>query len=176
MSMRCDASYAASRLAIAVRELTAEIPGLRGTVGSVDLKPNLVNVIPREAVVSVDIRNANRTDLVAAQKKLDSIIQDIAKREGLKVEIEQLVRFDPVVFDPKLVQRIELAALGAGCSVRRMVSGAGHDAQMMARVCPAAMIFVPSINGISHNAAEATRQRDLIAGIEVLSEVVNQLT
>jgi N-carbamoyl-L-amino-acid hydrolase len=85
------------------------------------------------------------------------------------------VRFDPVTFDADLVARIESAARAPGLRTRRMTSGAGHDAQMMARICPAAMIFVPSRDGISHNPREYTADADVIAGARVLFDVVSSL-
>uniref|UniRef100_UPI00168B0E58 M20/M25/M40 family metallo-hydrolase n=1 Tax=Geminicoccus harenae TaxID=2498453 RepID=UPI00168B0E58 len=84
-------------------------------------------------------------------------------------------RFQPVRFDPALVARIEQAAAKRGLPVRRMTSGAGHDAQMLARICPSAMIFVPSRDGISHNPAEYTAPEALVAGAEVLLDVVRGL-
>jgi len=175
MSMRLDAAYGASCLAVEVRKLTDEISGLRGTVGSLDVKPNLINVVACESIISVDLRNANRANLRAAQQQLESAIHRIAQEEGLEMEVEELVRFDPVSFDEELVRRIERTASSSEFSVKRMVSGAGHDAQMMARVCPSAMIFVPSIKGISHNPEESTSVSDLIAGLDVLSGVVGNL-
>lgn len=96
----------------------------------------------------------------------------IAEREGVKVETERLVRFEPVTFDSGLVERIESAAKCRGLSRMRMTSGAGHDAQMMARIAPSAMIFVPSRGGISHNPREHTDDDQLILGAQVLLDVV----
>ena len=96
--------------------------------------------------------------------------------EGLAVKVERLARFEPVVFSPRLVEMIEAAAVQRQLSVRRMTSGAGRDAQMIARVAPSAMIFVPSQGGISHNPAEFTDASDLIAGANVLLDVVRFLS
>ena len=86
-----------------------------------------------------------------------------------------LARFEPVVFDPGIVEVIERAAAALGQPIRRMVSGAGQDAQMLARICPAAMIFVPSIGGISHNPAERTRPEHLELGANVLLHTLLRL-
>ncbi|HJX85588.1 MAG TPA: M20/M25/M40 family metallo-hydrolase, partial [Candidatus Angelobacter sp.] len=91
---------------------------------------------------------------------------------NVEIEVERLVRFEPVAFDQDLVRRIESAVNARGYSSRRMTSGAGHDAQMMARICPAAMIFVPSREGNSHNPLEHTDEADLLAGANVLLDVV----
>ncbi|MCP5688007.1 M20/M25/M40 family metallo-hydrolase, partial [Klebsiella pneumoniae] len=86
----------------------------------------------------------------------------LSEQEEVTVSARQLARFQPVVFDKTLVSCVENAARAAGSAYRRMPSGAGHDAQMIARIAPAAMIFVPSKNGISHNPAEYTEDADLI--------------
>ena len=93
----------------------------------------------------------------------------------MELQSRELVRFSPVVFDAALVERIEAVAEARGFSHRRMASGAGHDAQMMARIAPAAMIFVPSGGGVSHNPAEHTEARDLEAGANVLLDVLVDL-
>ena len=80
-----------------------------------------------------------------------------------------------MAFDSGLVDRVAAAAARQGLSHRRMVSGAGHDAQILARVCRAAMVFVPSVAGISHNVREHTAPADLVAGAEVLAEVLVDL-
>jgi beta-ureidopropionase / N-carbamoyl-L-amino-acid hydrolase len=87
----------------------------------------------------------------------------------------ELARFDPVVFDEAVVSADENAAAGRGLSCRRLPSGAGHDAQMLARVCPTAMVFVPSVGGISHNPTEYTAPHDLEAGANVLLDVISDL-
>ena len=81
-----------------------------------------------------------------------------------------------MVFDCTVVEQIEELAQQTGLSTKRMPSGAGHDAQMMARICPTGMIFVPSLDGISHNPAEHTDERDLIAGTQLLSDTMLALT
>src|SRR6185436_9760593 len=91
------------------------------------------------------------------------------------VATERLARFEPVTFDKSIVALVEAAARQRGLSVARMTSGAGHDAQMIARIAPAAMIFVPSSGGISHNPRERTDDADLVAGANVLLDVVTRL-
>ncbi|MNK74144.1 Allantoate amidohydrolase [compost metagenome] len=90
----------------------------------------------------------------------------------MTIEARTLARFEPVQFDERLVRLVEASAHARGLSHRRMTSGAGHDAQMMARIAPAAMVFVPSVRGISHNPKEHTASADLAQGANVLLDVV----
>ena len=169
MRLRRDAGYAAGRLLCFVHDLAKDLGGTQvGTVGCVHLAPNLVNVIPREAVVTVDLRNTDESILQEAERRLEAFLADLARAENLAIQTRRLCRFEPVVFDEQVVRVIEASAGDLGLSVRRMTSGAGQDAQMMARICPAAMIFVPSIDGISHNPAESTRTEHLELGANVL--------
>ncbi len=93
----------------------------------------------------------------------------------MTVTVERLARFEPVTFDRAIVGMIETSASARGLKSRRMTSGAGHDAQMIARTAPAAMIFVPSRDGISHNPREHTAPADLVAGANVLLDVVSKI-
>ena len=142
------------------------------TVGSLRLEPNLINVIPRRATFTVDLRDPDEQRLQAAERRLADFLATLAEREGVTVETEQLVRFEPVVFDAALADRIQAAAQRRGLPHRRMTSGAGHDAQMLARIAPSAMIFVPSRGGISHNPREHTDDDQLALGAQVLLDVV----
>lgn len=176
MRLRHDAGFAAASIVTYVRQLTRELGDTQlATVGFIDLTPNLINVIPGAAHLSVDLRNTDEATLQTAESKLEAFIRDLEDREGVKIESERLARFQPVQFDSGLVAKIEQTALALGHSCRRMTSGAGHDAQMMARLCPSAMIFVPSRNGISHNPAEHTDAADLEAGANVLLHTLLEL-
>jgi N-carbamoyl-L-amino-acid hydrolase len=173
MSMRRDAGHAAAALAVAVRELAALAgPPMVGTVGRVALTPNLVNVVAREAVLTVDLRHTDDDALAAAERELHARATAIAAAEGVTLTTRSLARFAPVAFDPAVVDLVERTATAQGRSTKRMPSGAGHDAQMLARVCPAGMVFVPSRDGISHNPGEHTDDAHLCAGAEVLLDVV----
>ena len=136
--------------------------------GSVRLTPNLINVIPREAVVTVDLRNTDEARLQEAERRLQAFLEELGRSENLTIRTRRLCRFEPVTFDEGVVRSIEAAAASLGVQAPRMTSGAGQDAQMLARICPSAMIFVPSIGGISHNPAEATRPEHLELGANVL--------
>ncbi len=176
MSYRHDSGYAASRIAVFVREIACEFGGHQvATVGKIDLHPNLVNVVAGRAVLTVDMRNTDEAVLQKAEARLAAFLVELADEEGVTITRKVLARFEPVTFDDRVVGLVETQARRLGHSVRRMPSGAGHDAQMLARVCPSGMVFVPSVNGISHNPAEHTDARDLEHGANVLLGVVLEL-
>ncbi len=169
MRLRHDAGYVACAIAHEAREIARALGGDQvATVGAIDLSPNLVNVIANRAVFTVDLRNTDESKLQEAERRLHAFAREIAAAEGVTLSHRSLARFEPVSFDPAVVALVEGVARRLGHSVRRLPSGAGHDAQMLARVCPAGMIFVPSAGGISHNVQEFTALADLEAGANVL--------
>ena len=176
MRLRRDAGLAAGEVAVAVRRIARELGGDQvGTVGSIRLHPSLVNVVAARAVVTVDLRNTDEQALQEAERRLAAELDRIAEAEGVTVTTRSTARFEPVTFDPAVVDLVASTAADMGLSVRRMPSGAGHDAQMMARVCPTGMVFVPSVKGISHNPAEHTEPEDLVAGANVLLRTLVKL-
>ena len=176
MRLRRDAGLAAGEVAVAVRRIARELGGDQvGTVGSIRLHPSLVNVVAARAVVTVDLRNTDEQALQEAERRLAAELDRIAEAEGVTVTTRSTARFEPVTFDPAVVDLVASTAADMGLSVRRMPSGAGHDAQMMARVCPTGMVFVPSVKGISHNPAEHTEPEDLVAGANILLRTMVKL-
>jgi len=176
MALRHDPGLVAYRTAAFVRDLTLELGHPQvGTVGRIELDPNLVNVVPATASITVDLRNTDNDILIEAERRVAEFVGQTAAEEGVTVESRKLARFDPVDFDPSVIDKVEAAAEALGHSVKRMPSGAGHDAQMLARVCPTGMIFVPSHEGISHNPAEHTEPTDIEAGANVLLRVLMEL-
>jgi beta-ureidopropionase / N-carbamoyl-L-amino-acid hydrolase len=176
MHLRKDAGYVAAALAVAVRSLALDLGGRQvGTVGKLDLHPDLVNVIAARATTTVDLRNTDAAALAEAERRLLAELDRLAAAEGVTATTRPLARFDPVDFDERVVGLVESTAEALGHSVQRMPSGAGHDAQMLARVCPSGMVFVPSAGGVSHNPAEHTDPVDLTAGADVLLRVVATL-
>jgi N-carbamoyl-L-amino-acid hydrolase len=171
-NLRHDAGYASALVSVFLRELSLSAGTTLATVGTIDFEPGAVNVIPSKAVFTVDLRDPDGAKLTEAEKRLAAFLEKTALDEGVRISSEHLVRFEPVVFDRELVQAVEETAASKGLSSMRLVSGAGHDAQMMARVCRTAMIFVPSAGGISHSPEEHTSGEDLAAGVEVLLDVV----
>ncbi|MES2820022.1 MAG: Zn-dependent hydrolase [Pseudomonadota bacterium] len=174
--LRHDAGYAAAAIVAFLREqLVGGAPDTTlATVGSLRLEPNLINVIPRQATFTVDLRDPDEQRLRDAEQRLAAFLDEIARREGVTIETERLARFEPVTFDAGLADLIEASARHLGFSLRRMTSGAGHDAQMIARIASAAMIFVPSRDGISHNPREHTDDAQLVQGAQVLLDVVQR--
>jgi N-carbamoyl-L-amino-acid hydrolase len=175
MSRRRDAGWAAAAMAVAVRDLATRTDGLVGTVGRLQLRPNLVNVVAAEAVLTVDLRHTDALALSAAEASMAEACDSIARAENVDLTRRTLARFEPVDFDERVISTVEEVAAALGLASRRLPSGAGHDAQMLARRCPAGMVFVPSIGGVSHNPAELTADADLDAGANVLLHTVLRL-
>lgn len=172
--LRHDAGYVACAIATELRQLAKSSGTTLATIGCMTFEPNVINVIPRRASFTVDLRDPDESKLLKAEQQLVARLAEIAEEEGVSIETEQLVRFQPVTFDPSLANAIEDSARRFGFSHRRMTSGAGHDAQMIARIAPAAMIFVPSRGGISHNPREHTDDDQLLNGAQVLLDVVQR--
>ncbi|MBI3507374.1 MAG: Zn-dependent hydrolase [Proteobacteria bacterium] len=176
MRLRRDAGYAAMAIASGVRDLVRRIGGDQvGTVGRIELVPNLINVVASRATFTVDLRNTDETILRQAEREAAALIERICEAEQVGVAKRVLARFEPISFDPAVIDRVAASAARRGLSCRRMPSGAGHDAQMFARICPTGMVFVPSVKGLSHNVAEHTEPADIDAGAGVLLDVVLEL-
>ena len=176
MRLRHDAGLVAGEIVVAVRRIAEELGGDQvGTVGSLRLHPDLVNVVAAGAILTVDLRNTDEDRLLEAEQRLSADLERIATDEGVDITTRTLARFEPVTFDPEVVDLVAATAEGLGHRVRRLPSGAGHDAQMLARVCPTGMVFVPSVAGISHNPAEHTDAADIAAGADVLLRTLVQL-
>ena len=176
MHLRHDAGHCAAAITVFVRELALRFGGSQvGTVGSIELHPNLINVIASRATLTVDLRNTDEAALQRAEAELAGFVQRLAAEQGVTITARPLARFEPVRFDERVVARIEQAAAARGLTQRRITSGAGHDAQMIARIAPSAMIFVPSRGGISHNPREFTAPGQLRDGANVLLDVLRAL-
>ncbi len=177
MSLRHDPAYVAAEVTVFLRKLASEFGGDQVcTVGKIDLHPNLTNVVPARATLTLDVRNTDESRLKQAELRIADFLTEIATQEGVEITTRVLARFEPVIFDDQVIDTVELIAKQQNNSVQRMPSGAGHDAQMLARVCPSGMIFVPSVKGISHNPAEFTDSVDLEAGANILLHTMLALT
>ncbi len=173
MRLRHDPGYVAAAIVTGVRALAVEMGGAQvATVGRCEFHPNLVNVVPSTVTMTVDLRNTDEALLQQAEAVFSALCEHLALSEGVTIERRTLARFEPVEFDLSMVELVEATARRLGHSTKRMPSGAGHDAQMLARVCPTSMVFVPSVNGLSHNIAEYTTPSDITAGADVLLQVV----
>ncbi len=169
MELRRDALLAASELVLEVNRIAVQrAPHARGTVGTMELFPNSRNVIPGRASLSVDLRAPDDAQLLDMDAALRAACARIATERSLQITVEQVVYFPPQPFTPQLVQAVRANADDLGYSSMDVVSGAGHDAVYLARVAPAAMIFVPCDDGISHNEIENAAAEHLEAGCNVL--------
>jgi beta-ureidopropionase / N-carbamoyl-L-amino-acid hydrolase len=176
MRLRHDAGYCAAAIGTYLRRLAREQGGDQVcTMGMVELHPNLINVIAARARVTIDLRNTDEGLLLESERLLAAFLAELARDEGVSIATRRLARFEPVSFDAAVADRIERCARRLGYAPRRMTSGAGHDAQMIARIAPTAMIFVPSVRGVSHNPAEHTEPAHLAAGVDVLLHTLLEL-
>ena len=176
MELRHDAGYVAAAVAWRCAGWPTRRPGLVGTVGRIELHPDLINVVAARATLTVDLRHTDEPTLARAEARIAAEVAELADRRGGdgRVAATGPVRAGRLRPDGRRPGRGGRARPTAA-SVRRMPSGAGHDAQMLARVCPAGMIFTPSVGGISHNPAELTHPDDLEAGANVLLDVILRL-
>jgi N-carbamoyl-L-amino-acid hydrolase len=169
MRTRHDALVAAADVVKAVRHIPLEFGGdMVGTVGWLDVRPNIVNAIPGQVVLTTDFRAPSDPDLDRALADLELATRDAAGAEGVGLTWEPLMRVPRTRFASEVVDAVEGAARRLGAGYRRMLSGAGHDAQHMATLGPTGMVFVPSIGGKSHCEEEATRFEDIEHGANVL--------
>jgi N-carbamoyl-L-amino-acid hydrolase len=173
MELRKDALLAASELVLEVNRIAlAHAPHARGTVGWIDAYPNSRNVIPGRVKLSMDLRAADDTVLSELDAEMREAVRRIAARGKVEATVEQVVYFPPQPFTPTLVSAVREAAQAQGMPWMNVISGAGHDAVYLARVCPAAMIFVPCRDGISHNEIEDAEPDHLEAGCNVLLQAM----
>jgi beta-ureidopropionase / N-carbamoyl-L-amino-acid hydrolase len=176
MRLRHDAGLVAAEIATFARRVAREMGGHQvATVGALTMFPNLVNVVANRVVMTVDLRNTDEALLKDAERRVFAFAEESAAAEGVGISRRSLARFEPVAFAPELVSRVEAIARELGHTVRRLPSGAGHDAQILAAICPSCMIFVPSVRGVSHNVEEFTSPQDIQAGGDVLLRLVREL-
>jgi N-carbamoyl-L-amino-acid hydrolase len=172
MAERRDAGAAAVRLLSAVAEEYPKVAGPRSvwTAGRIALEPGAASIIPGAAEVLFQHRDVEMEVLLRMQACLERLVAEENARGPCEVALEVLTRATPALCDPELMAHLDAAAESvAPGKWRRMPSGAGHDAQYLAKKMPSAMLFVPSIGGISHHWAEDTRREDLAAGCEALA-------
>jgi N-carbamoyl-L-amino-acid hydrolase len=173
MPLRRDALAALSEVVLAVERIAnKQGPNAVGTVGEAVIAAPSRNVIPGEVAFTIDVRSPEAKTLDAIDKELREAIAEIAPRRKATIELTAIWRKEPTVFNPKLVDAVESAAKTLGYSHRRITSGAGHDACNLATVVPAAMVFVPCKDGVSHNELEDATQLDCSAGANVLMHTV----
>lgn len=175
MTMRQDAGVAVARWVARVAEYARGIDELRATVGRITLQPGARNVVPGRAEASLDLRHSAGIVARAALAQLIDDARAIAAEEGCLVELSEHSAQSSVPMTPELVALLRDEARRLGHKTIDLASGAGHDAGVMAQRFPAAMLFVPSPGGISHNPAESVREEDVARAIDVLVGVVRRL-
>ena len=175
MHLRYDAIAAAAEWIIAVERTAQNHPGLVATVGQIEAKPGAINVIAAEARVTLDVRHKSDDILNRAAETLIRLAHEIAKRRGLTLRQNVLLNQRAVVMDPFLVEQIQEAIRNTGCQPHRMTSGAGHDAMILAEKIPAAMIFLRSPGGISHDPSESVELEDIAKALECGLHLLDQL-
>jgi len=170
MDKRRDALVAAARFILSVRRIALNEPGTQvGTVGRIRAEPGAPNVIPGRVIMSLELRDLSGDKISALFKEIERDAAVIASETGTMISFDGIDdAAEPAPTDPELRRLISDAARGLDLTALVMPSGAGHDAQEVARIAPIGMIFIPSINGISHSPQEHSRPRDLVNGADVL--------
>lgn len=174
MSMRKDAGGALLELACAIQRAFRRLAG-ESTVwnfGNVRFEPGAANVVPARAELTVEFRDLADARLAAIEQELRRLVADQAGRVAVAIAVRDTATIHPVQLDLTLGDHIAAAAEARGVSYMRMPSGAGHDAMVLARHVPSAMLFVPSVGGRSHDVGEDTREGDIVLGCQVLADAV----
>ncbi|MCA9555200.1 MAG: M20 family metallo-hydrolase [Myxococcales bacterium] len=180
MELRKDAGLIAAKINVHLHEMVASArygTEMRVTMGRVSPMPNRVNIVPGRVVCTVDLRNPFDDLMEKSERDLADFLDHLEKTHGVQIERRQTARTNSVTFDPKVVARVAEAMDGLGYTHREILSGAGHDAQEMASICPTAMIFVPGeYEGISHNPREFSTPAACARGVQTLMDTLLGLT
>lgn len=175
MHLRRDALAAAAEWIVAVEKLAQETDGLVATVGKIESAPNAGNVVPGSATVSLDLRHAHDNGRIAAVDALLERANAIAERRGLTLSSKRQMDQPAVPMDERLTAFLAEAMEASGYAAKRMTSGAGHDAMVMAARVPTAMLFLRSPGGVSHHPDEAVREEDVEASLQVARKFLERL-
>lgn len=169
MNQRQDALLAAAKFIEAVNRIVTSIPGRQvGTVGRIQAIPGAYNVVPGKVILGLDVRDLDQAKIDMLFGEMRDAAQQTGEASGTKFSFQQMVADRPALTDPRLRQFIADSAKQLNLTTKLLPSGATHDAQSMARLAPAGMIFVPSIGGISHAPEEFSRPQDVVNGVNVL--------
>lgn len=173
MDQRQDAMLAAAKFTVAINEAITREPGRQvATVGRVNVSPNTTNVIPGQVVLTIDLRDLDSAKLTHFTSVFERLAHEIGMASNTTFAFKQLIDSKPAISDERVMRFIELSATDLGLSQQRMPSGAGHDAQEIAHIAPMAMIFIPSVGGISHSPKEFSKPDDITNGANVLLNAV----
>lgn len=176
MGLRKDAVFTASKI---ITEVLTEAKRLGDplvcTFGKIEPTPNVVNVVPGKVLLTMDTRHTDKDALVSFTKDVEKTMNRIAEEDGVGISIDLWMDEDPVPMDEKIVHVLEKSCEEQELNYKVMHSGAGHDSQIFAPFYPTAMLFVPSIEGISHNPKEYTEPKDLLEGAKALAAALYEL-
>jgi N-carbamoyl-L-amino-acid hydrolase len=173
MDQRQDAMLAAAQFTVAVNDAVRGESGRQvATVGRLDVTPNTTNVIPAQVVLTVDLRDLDQSKIERFTAVFEQRAKEIGAATNTTFQFKRLVDSAPALSDAPVMESIERSATSLGLTRQRMPSGAGHDAQEVARIAPMAMIFIPSVGGISHSPKEFSRPEDIARGADVLLNAV----
>jgi N-carbamoyl-L-amino-acid hydrolase len=177
MNLRDDALLAAAELIIAVNRVVTSVPGSQvGTVGKIRAEPGAPNVIPGRVEMSLELRDLSKTKVDALFDSIEAEAKAIAKKSGTKISFfPSETSTIPSLTDPRLREAIAESAKKLELSYKPMPSGAGHDAQSMAKIAPIGMIFIPSVDGFSHSPKEHSRPGDIENGANVLLHTILEI-
>jgi beta-ureidopropionase / N-carbamoyl-L-amino-acid hydrolase len=168
LNMRRDAMEGAANIYRTLLDSVKRRGNAVCTMGKLNLEPNAINVVPGLADFTIDYRSYDDTTFKEGKTEVERIANEVSQYHNLSLEMDMLADAKPIHFQPNMVELVENQAKRRSYSTLRLPSGAGHDAQFMNSICPTAMIFIPSINGISHNPNEKSKQEDLESGVNVL--------
>ncbi|MCL9656714.1 Zn-dependent hydrolase [Pseudomonas protegens] len=173
MSLRKDALYGAAQMILAVEQVAADFaPQGLTTVGELSVAKSSRNTIPGLLTFTVDLRHHHDQQITAMEQQVEERLECIARQRGLKVRIDRRWLSPATPFDAECVAAVQQAVDGLGYPHQSIVSGAGHDAILLARYCPTAMVFIPCVGGLSHNEAEDVLPEDVCQGADVLLNAV----
>jgi allantoate deiminase len=176
MALRHDAFAGAAEMALALERIAREHPedGMVGTVGRVEAMPGAVNIVPGRVVFTVDLRSLTDELRLAAVDRFKADVEAIAQARGLKAHVENFHEVATAHCAPPLQDALALSVTELGHNAIRLPSGAGHDAQIMSRLCPSAMLFVRCRGGVSHNPAEFASVSDMGLAIAALIRFIEK--
>jgi len=173
MADRHNALLAAAKLVEAVQDVVTREPGrLVGTVGRLQVFPNAPNVVPGLVKHSIELRDLSAEKIARLGEEIQKRAKEIAEETGTEIVLQRIEHDPPAVANPEIQAKIETASAELGLQTMRLPSGAGHDAQMIAKIAPIGMIFVPSVDGISHSPKELTRWEDCTNGANILLQTI----
>jgi N-carbamoyl-L-amino-acid hydrolase len=169
MNQRRDALLAAARFIDAVNRIATSMPGQQvATVGRIEAVPGAYNVIAGKVVLGLDVRDLEVSRMDAMVDRIRNEADQIAGATGTKFSFREIVDDQPVLTDPRMRKIVSDAAAQLGLATKMLPSGATHDAQSIGHLAPIGMIFIPSVDGISHAPQEFSRPQDVVNGTNVL--------